>query len=229
MSFLLFDRREKFISLLVIVLNPWWWIIMQRDVLSGLLVFILSFLLLLFVRDKSRILFILLISLTIILVFIAVKKAFDESLFRESSLDIQQYTRRHEFYASGLGKIYTNRFSLSYFKEYNLPLNKLQSNFFSNLDPNLYFFNSHPRERVDVEEFDKYLPFFLPFFLLGFLYSICKPLPKIIIYLVVISLISSMISPKYNLGPILFFPIINFMIIVGIILSLKEILKYLKR
>lgn len=227
---ILFDRKEKCINLLVIILNPWWWVIIQREVWSGLLVFILSFLLLqLLIHGKSGIILISLISLTMILVFITVKQAFDESVFRESALDIQQYNKRHEFYANGLGKIYTNRLSLTYFKEYNFPLYKLNSNFFANLDPNLYFFKSHPRERLGIGEFEKYFPIFLPFFLLGFLYSIYKPLPKIMIYLVAISLISSIISPKYNLGPVLFFPVINFMITVGIILSLTKITKILKR
>jgi len=208
------------IPLLVIVLNPWWWTIIQRNLAVGVLIFVLSLVVYIyFWQIKLGKLLLVLSVLTIILFVISTREAFDESIFRPSSLDIQQMSRRHEFYANGLGKIYTNRFSLAYFKEYNLPLYKLQRNFFGNLDPNLYFFNSHPRERLGVEEFNKYFPIFLPFFLIGIFYLICKPLPKIMIYLVAISLISSIISPKYNLGPVLFFPIINFIITVGIILA----------
>lgn len=212
----------KFINLLVIVLNPWWWVIIQRNILVGLLVFSLSLVVFVyFFQSQSRILLLLLSILTAILFFISIGEAFDESIFRNSALDIQQLNKRHEFYANGLGKVYTNRISLTYFNKFNLPLSKLQSNFFGNLDLNLYFFASHPRERLGVEEFEKYLPIFLPFFLLGFLYIIYVPLSKILIYLIAISLVSSVFSPNYNLGPVLFFPIINFMITIGLILSMK--------
>ncbi|MDD5415723.1 MAG: hypothetical protein PHE48_01815 [Candidatus Daviesbacteria bacterium] len=166
-----------------------------------------------------------LLVLTAVLSFIAVKGAFDENLFRSSALDIQQYNKRHEFYAKDLGKIYTNKFSLTYFKEYNFPLIKLQRNLFANLDPNLYFFASHPRERAGVEEFNKYSPIFLPFFLIGVFYSIYILLPNFLIYAISVLLLSSIISSKYNLGPILFFPLINYLITVGLILSFKNIKK----
>lgn len=215
-------RFELLIPLLVMVLNPWWWTIVQRNPAVGVLTFVLSLVVYIyFWQIKSRRLLLVLSALTTILFIISVRTAFDESILRLSALDIQLFNRRHEFYANNLGKIYTNRFSLAYFKEFNPPLYKLQSNFFGNLDPNLYFFNSHPRERLGVEEFDKYFPIFLPFFLVGFFYLIYRPLYKIIIYFVAILFISVIISPKYNLGPVLFFPVINFIITVGIILASK--------
>lgn len=211
------------IHILVILLNPWWWIIIQRNFWVGPVVFILSLVVFIyFWQIKSSKLLLLLLVLTAVLFFIAVKEAFDESIFRNSALDIQQYNKRHEFYANNLGKIYTNRFSLTYFKEYNFPFTKLQRNFFANLDPNLYFFKSHPRERLGVEEFKKYSPIFLPFFLVGALFSIYVLSPGILIYSVSILLLSSIVSPKYYLGPILFFPILNYLITIGVILSLKR-------
>ncbi len=210
------------IQLFVIILNPWWWIIIQRNLWIGLLVFILSFLVLqYFWQTKSKSQPVLIIIITVVLVVVSFREAYDESIFRNSALDIQQFNKRHEFYAQGLGKIYTNKIALTYFKNFNLPLYKLQRNFFSNLDPNLYFFASHPRERAGVEEFQKYLPFFLPFFALGFLYIIYKPLSKFLVYFLAIIFIGSFISSKYNLGPILFFPIINFMVTIGFTISLK--------
>lgn len=223
-------NRFTLIHTLVIILNPWWWVIIQRNFWVGLLVFALSFVVFIyFWQIKSRKLFLLLIALTMALFSITAREAFDESIFRNSALDTQQYNKRHEFYANGLGKIYTNRFSLAYFKEYNFPFIKLQRNFFTNLDPNLYFFASHPRERLGIEEFKKYSPIFLPFFLTGALYSIYILLPNLLIYAISVSLLSSIISPKYNLGPILFFPLINFMITIGIILSIKRLLRYLEK
>lgn len=209
---------QLLVNLLVIVLNPWWWIIIQRNLLAGLLIFALSLVSVYFFTKKiTKIILLLFLVFTLILVLISAKGAFDESIFSKSALDTQQINKRHEFYARELGKIYTNRFSITYFKQYSSSLYKLQSNFFANLDPNLYFFASHPREQLGVEEFEKYLPIFLPFFLLGLFYSLYKPVSKFLIYAVCILLVSSVISPKYNLGPLLVFPIINFMITIGII------------
>lgn len=216
------------IQLLVILINPWWWVIIQRNFWIGLLIFILSLVVFgFFWQIKSKYNLLLLVILTMTIFFIAIGEAFDESIFRNSALDIQKYNKRHEFYAKGLGKIYTNRFSLAYFKDYNFPISKLQRNLFANLDLNLYFSASHPRERIGIEEFEKYLLIFLPFFLLGFFYSFCKPLPKLLLYLIIVLLISSVISPSYNLGPVLFFPVVNYLITIGVILSLKRGLRYL--
>lgn len=219
-------RNRWLIQLLVILLNPWWWIILQRNMAVGVLVFCLSLNLFAYFwhSNNRRLLFSLLI-LTLVLFLISVRLAFDESIFRSSALDIQQINRRHEFYARGLGKIYTNRVSLAYFRNFYIPFNKLQNNFFSNLDPNSYFFASHPRERLGVEEFEKILPIFLPFFLLGFFYIIYKPDSRLFVYTSVVLLVSPVISPKYNLGPVLFFPMINLLISMGIILSLKKAVK----
>lgn len=220
------SRNRCLIQLLVILLNPWWWIILQRNLAVGILVFCLSLnLFIYFWHSNSKKLLLSLLLLTLLLFTISIKLAFDESIFKSSALDIQEINRRHEFYAKGLGKIYTNRISLTYFQNFYIPIFKLQSNFFSNLDPNLYFFASHPRERLGVEEYEKILPIFLPFFLLGFFYIIYRPLPKLFIYISLVLLMSSIISPKYNLGPILFFPIINLLIAMGIILSFKVKIK----
>lgn len=220
---MIINRNIKpLVHLFVIILNPWWWTIIQRDLLASLFVFILSFVVYLyFYQNRSRLVILILVALTIGLFAISIKEALDENIFRNSALDIQQLNKRHEFYANGLGKLYKNRFALAYFKDYNFPISKLQRNFFTNLDPNLYFFNSHPRERLGVEEFSKYFPVFLPFFLLGFFYIMSKLFFKFILYLIIISFISSVISPLYNLGPILFFPLINFIITVGLLITLS--------
>lgn len=217
------------IHLLIIILNPWWLIIIQRNLLIGSVVFILSFLTFKFFwQTKSKKIFLTIFILTAILFLATIREAFDESLFRNSALDIQQYNRRHEFYANGLGKLYKNRITLTYFKDYNFPFSKLQRNFFGNLDINLYFFKSHPRERLGIEEFQKYSPILLPFFLIGIFYFIYTSLSKMLIYLVPVLLASSLFSFSYNLGPVLLFPVVNLMITAGILLSGRSISGYLK-
>lgn len=204
------------------ILNPWLWVITQRNMIAAILTFVLSLVFLKFYFKNKRF-FLPTLIFTLMLAFIAVRQAHDESIFRNSALDIQQINKRHEFYAKGLGKFYTNRLSLDYYKNFSIPLHKLQSNLFSNLDFNLYFFASHPRERAGVEEFNKFYPFFLPLFIAGLLYTIYKRLIRVLIYVLTVSLISAFISPFYNLGPILFFPVVSVIITVGILSGLKKV------
>ena len=207
------------VNIAVILFNPWWWVAFQRDLVIGILALLVSLLVALyFFQGRMGK---LLILFSAVFVSISIITALDSTIWTTSELEIQQYGRRHEFYAKGLGKLYTNRFTLSYFKKYHLPLTKLQGNFFANLDPNLYFFSSHPRERGGIEEFNKYLPIFLPFFIIGFLYLIYNPKTKLIIYIAAILLLSSFISPNFKLGPILVLPIINYLITLGLLLSIK--------
>lgn len=207
------------LNIAVILINPWWWIVLQRDLVIGILAFLISIMVVLyFFQGKIQK---LLILSSVVFVSVSIITALDSSIWTTSELETQQYGRRHEFYAKGLGKLYTNRFTLSYFKKYHLPFTKLQGNFFANLDPNLYFFNSHPRERGGIEEFDKYHPIFLPFFIIGFLYLIYNPKTKLIIYIAAILLLSSFISPNFKLGPILVLPIVNYLITLGLILSIR--------
>lgn len=215
-------KSSGWVICLLMFINPWLWVIVRRDVLVGFLSFALSIFFLYFCFKNKKLL-IPIIVLTGVLVAISLKGAFDESIFRNSALDIQQLNRRHEYLAQGLGKIYTNRFSLSFFKDFSIPLIKIQKNFFSNLDINLYFFASHPRERAGVEEFNKYWPIFLPFFIAGILYVIYKRIKIILIYILIVSSVSAFISSYYNLGPILFFPVVNVIITLGILYSLKKI------
>lgn len=216
------------INVIIMLSNPWWWVIIKRDLGVSILVFALSIIFLYFFHSRSKIIILLLLVLTSLLIIISLRQGFDESILRVSAREEQQLNKRHEFYAHNLGKIYTNRISLFYFKNYSFSLLKLERNFFGNLDLNLYFFGSHPRERTGIDEFEKYMPIFAPFFLIGFIYSIFRPKLRIVAYFIIILFISSFISPYYNLGPILFFPLINFVITIGFLLSLESVLKYKK-
>lgn len=204
-------------NVIIMLSNPWWWVIVQKDLKVSILAFSLSIIFPYFFHSGSKIIFLFFLVLTSLLIIISLRQAFDESIFRISPREEQQLNKRHEFYAHNLGKIYTNRISLSYFKNYSFSLLKLERNFFGNLDPNLYFFASHPRERTGIDEFEKYTPIFVPFFLIGFIYLICRPKLNLVAYFITALFISSFISPNYNLGPILFFPLFNFVITIGLL------------
>ncbi len=54
----------------------------------------------------------------------------------------------------------------------SIGFSRIKESFFELLDPNLYFFGSHPRERVGADEFEKLPLLFLPFLALGLLEEI---------------------------------------------------------
>ena len=84
---------------------------------------------------------------------------------------------------------------------------RVATNFFENMDPNLYFFSNHPRQRVGIKEFEKFPYVLLPFFLLGIFNWISKKnkLFWLISFLVPITILS-IIGNKNNLGPFSLFP-----------------------
>ena len=87
---------------------------------------------------------------------------------------------------------------------------RIQNNFSENIDPMLYFFANHPRERVGIEEFEKFPYILFPFFLVGIFYLSKKLKISILLtsLLFPIALIS-IIGSKDNLGPFSLFPFIS--------------------
>lgn len=155
----------------------------------------------------------LFISIYFLLVIYLFAMGFDKDIWRNTPTESLALRQRYEYLATNLGKIYKNRFAIFYHQKTSSALYKIQSNTFSNLDINLYFFASHPREREKVYEYEKY-PFILwSFFLFG-IYLSFKKLNKIIFSYLLISLsISAFIQQNFILGPILFFPFINVILI----------------
>lgn len=221
-------RLGLLIQIFLIIIAPWSWRILKRDLLVATLIFSSSILIyLIFSAHKANKYIFLFLLLSIIIFVLMFKNGFDQSIFVKSALDIQRYNNRHEYLARELDKAYKNRFSIFFYDRIYQPIYKIQRNIFSNLDLNLYFFASHPRERVGVEEFEKYPFILLPIFIGGLLYLLKKQTRTIFLYLVLITLLSSMISPKYELGPLLFFPFINLSLTLGSIwlFSKTKILK----
>lgn len=217
-------KKGIWVTIILIFLTPWEWRIIKENFFLGLLVPISSvFLYVILTTNKinHRILT-LFIIVNLIIIYILFSFGFDNKIFIKSEEEIQQYYKRHEFLGKEIGKFYTNRFSLVFYKDYYWPINKLQKNFFDNLDINIYFFASHPRERLGVDEFEKYNMFLLPFFLIGLIYVFTKRAKLFLLFIVIGSLLSSFISAQYKLGPVIFFPIINTLITIGISFFLRK-------
>ena len=159
-----------------------------------------------------------------------VKSNFDQTLLVTSPTEISILMQRHAYLADGLGKIFTNRYILHYYKDYSLAVGKYERNIFYSLDPNLYFFRSHPREKAGIDEYEKYSPLFLPLFVIGIFYLILhsRKYLFLILYFLLATLLTGFISPYYKLGPVLLFPFVNIILylgLTGLIPKIKSLVK----
>jgi hypothetical protein len=106
-----------------------------------------------------------------------------------------------------------------------LPISKYLNNLVYPIDPNVYFFADHPREQLGVEVFEKFPFFYLPFFVLGFWLLLKKVKWLVVWYFIWVSLISGFINPKNTLGPVLYFPVVLYLIVSGFEYAVENIKK----
>ncbi len=211
------------VLLAVFFLTPWFWKLFKINPLILLLLIVFNFMLL-YITFKSpkKIIKIATFVLFLLLIFYNLQKGFDKGIWTINQNQALEQNRRHSFYAASLGKIYTNKIGLLYYTKISDPLTRLQKNLFSNLEINLYFFASHPRERTDANEFEKYSFLLLPFFLIGIFYMVKKNILSLELFFLAAILISAFININYVLGPILFFPLINTVITLGFLFVIRK-------
>lgn len=204
--------------------NLWMWRIFKENLLLSILLVILSFLFLKQTVAKVKIHQLLIFILVFVIIsFLTLRTGFDKNIFVTSPEDLAQLNKRHGYYADELGPLYTNKFSQQAYKYLSTPIRKIEKNLFSSLDINLYFFASHPRER-GTGEFVKYSWVLLLFFILGF-FSVMKYYKTVGSYFIGAAFFSMLLGSTYPLGPVLFFPLINVLIVFGLI----SIINFLKR
>jgi len=207
--------NKKFIVfLLVLFANVWIWRILGHSFFLGLGLIVLSFFLAFNMRVGTFILF------SILSVFL-LKNTFDTNLLYISPLDNDRVEHRHEYYAVELGRVYRNRITINMNYRAAPYVSRYLKNMAFNLDPNLYFFANHPRERIIAVEFEKFSFLFLPFFVIGLMTLFSGAFVFLIFYFVLSLLISGLVFPGYDLGPILIFPFI----VVVIHLGLSKVIK----
>ncbi|OGM77396.1 hypothetical protein A2188_00610 [Candidatus Woesebacteria bacterium RIFOXYA1_FULL_43_9] len=208
-------RNKFWLYLLVTVGNWWFWRMVRFDLVVASLCLLLSLLLLSAVDNNSFGKKVRLMGfLFVLLVAISLFKGSDRGLFITQPLENDLIEKRHEYFAKEFGVFYKNRIGIFYLKKFNPIFFRLQKNFFANLDIGLYFFSSHPRERVGVDEFAKYPAILLPVFMIGFIFVLRKR-QFLLLLLLLAGLVSIFLHPVYNLGPVLFFPLINTVIFFG--------------
>ncbi len=95
-------------------------------------------------------------------------------------------------------------------------LKHMEENLFEVLDPNLYFFANHPRERIEVTEFEKFPYILLSFFLYGIYVLFKKNRLLITLTSILPFVLFAFIGSNNPFGPFIFIPIIVCSITVGL-------------
>lgn len=94
---------------------------------------------------------------------------------------------------------------------------RIVDNFFEIIDPSLYFFANHPRERIGIQEFEKFPYIFLPFFVYGLILLFKKEKKSFwFIYFFIPVALISFVGHKNLVGPFSLFPFLAVSIAKGI-------------
>ncbi|KKR62985.1 hypothetical protein A2210_00455 [Candidatus Woesebacteria bacterium RIFOXYA1_FULL_40_18] len=202
--------RKIILVLLISITNFWIWRIFVQSAGMAIILVLLSIFLVLRLKWLSLIFFIL---LSIFLL----KTSFDTNLLYVSPLENDKLENRHEYYAQSLGRLYRNRIGIYLHKNISPYVSRFEKNLAYNLDPNLYFFASHPRERLGIDEFNKFPLIALPFFLIGLGVLLSGRHYFLIGYFVLSIIVSGFIFPGYRLGPILIFPFMISILYLGLL------------
>jgi len=199
----------------LLLITPWFWHTLKISVPIAILLALTSislFFALININKKNLIIFILLFTATLI-VQVKYTKVQDLAYFTEDQKRVQRE------YLNAYPPIYW--IPLAHWLEgrpETVAFYRIKNNLGEALDVNQYFFATHPRARVGINEFHKFHFIFLPFFVLGLVY-ISKKAESRTIYLpaLVVGLaLTAYISDSSSLGAIFAFPLILSAITLGI-------------
>jgi hypothetical protein len=223
-NFLLGNNSKRYLILIFFTAaNFWIWQIFSNNLVLGFILLTLELGLFFLSTQKNlekkykKALSISIFFVLVLSAFLLIKNNFDKTLSSLSPTEVDTFNRRHSYLAEGLGKVLGNRYLLRFYRFYGTTVSKYERNIFYSLDPNLYFYRSHPREKVGIDEYNKYSPFVLPFFVIGILFLIIfyRDYKFLIAYFIGALLATGFISPNYRLGPVLIFPFMNIILYFG--------------
>lgn len=198
--------------LFLLLTNFWWWRIVTYSLPLASLIIVTTAFLILLLRGKLSIKFVFIPFIILALWSLLSTKRIPLS-FQTESERVQSIER-----VKGYPLIYS--LPIAHWleeRQETLALYTLQKNFFESLDPGLYFFNNHPRERVGYKEFEKFSFVVLPIFILGAV-SVweTKKRRSAFLFFVIPILLFTCIGTNTPLGPILLFPFIFAVTNVGV-------------
>lgn len=208
-------NKDFLIILIVSFLNFWIWKVFRINLMMFFLMISLTLLIFNSTKERfsTRSIFLPMFTISVIVILLILDKGIDRTIWNMNQSETFFINQRRQFYPTDLGKLLQNRINLSFYK--------LEKNFFDNLDPNLYFFASHPRERSGIDEFEKFSFILLFFFLIGLGYLLIYTNLTFIFYAAITVLLSAFIDPSIRYGPIFFFPLICLVISTGLLQTIK--------
>lgn len=211
------------ILLLIIFGNFWIWKIFNQNTWVFVSLVIVTFLLSSRKLSKRIPVFagMTLILFSVILFYFQWKTTTPQSLTLLSNDEQRVHSERLKFYNPSVHymRVLFKRLDLinSLEGDFNTASNRIQRNFFESIDPNIYFFAGHPRERIWANDFEKFFFLLVIPFLIG-LYKLVTDKNWILIFYGLCCLILlSLIGHQDNLGPFILFPIIVLAILDGLL------------
>ncbi|HUV71504.1 MAG TPA: hypothetical protein VMW25_00710 [Clostridia bacterium] len=189
--------------------NYWIWSFWSKNKYWEFLLMIgISCLLVLFNARKGPAKFLLLfLPLLVILL-----KPGSKTIFYLNDLDIYSVNQRRSYYQNPLlGRFFENKLNRYVFN--------YEKNLFEGIDINYYFFATHPRERLGVDEIKKFPELVLPLFLIGLYFSLKRKQLLSIFYFLSSLLIAAFFSPIDTFS-FFFFPFL----VINIYFGIKECL-----
>lgn len=192
--------------------NVWIWKIFQFNFFTGIFILISTILLFVYLKHGNRKL--ILVFTLLLLLTIGVSGGFrkiDLSYGSQEKLLMQQ--RLKEYPSITFLPV------AHWFEERPeiIAVYRVSQNLSEVLDPNLYFFANHPRERGGIEEIEKFPYVLFPFFFIGLFLLIYKKFYKLIIVSAVIPIIYYVIYGTGNsVEPFLLFPFLVISVYFGV-------------
>lgn len=216
----------------ILLANNWIWKVFSQNFLIFIAIIFESIILsLIFFKKLSKKWLILFWVMFFLIIFLQIKTSLPQSLTLLDNDEQRIKQERLKFYnpSNHYLRVIFYRLDLRDHLEgdFNIATFRILRNFFETIDPNVYFFAGHPRERVWANDFKKF-PFILILpFLLGIYKLFSSKNMLVYLYLGISILILSFIGHKNILGSFILFPVIILTIFVGINSLIKLIPKRL--
>ena len=213
----------------VLIFNLWIWIILSQNILIGITTLTASLLLFLLPNQISKLFF---VAFALLLYFqwsttppsSLTKLDNDEQRIQQDRLNMYPPTyiqfSSHTLWVPLAHWLEGRRETIAFYR--------IEKNFFQAIDPSLYFFVNHPRERFGVKEFEKFPYVLLPFFLVGIVkFFQRRTLLATMSFVIPIALISY-IGNQNPMSNFILFPALSVSLALGIGIYLDYIRKYKK-
>ncbi|MFH1561030.1 MAG: hypothetical protein ABID04_00420 [Patescibacteria group bacterium] len=207
----------------LILLTPWFWRLLLANQTITFFVCLVSVLLFYFNRfKKGQLLLLVCFFLLLGMQLVGVERR--DLLSLDNDQQRVQQMRLGEYPPIRIGQVWIPLAHWLEGRSETILFYRIKQNVFELIDPNLYFFANHPRERAGMDEFEKLPFFFFPLFVFGFLSELGKKgLGYYFLFLILPVLLLSVWGNIGRLGPFCLFPFLMISIFDGCWFLAKKI------